>query len=487
MATAQEVFDNVPSGVYIGGRWLPDASGGTIEHTNPSTGRVQRTVAAAGAREVDAAVSAARGALREWRDWSPQARSAALRRIGDVLRERAEEIGVVTSLENGTPVAQASPVPMNAASWFDYYAGWVDKLNGEVVTSALGFDYTLPEPIGVVASILTWNGPVGGIGMSAAAALAAGCCVILKPPDLAPFSANFFAAAAECAGLPAGVVGILPGGAAAGDALVRHPGVDKISFTGGPATARRIQAACAESLTPLVLELGGKSANIVLDDADLDEAAARSANAVIRLSGQVCLAPTRLIVHESRVDEVLERVLDRLRGVRPGDPLDPTTVMGPVVSSGACERILAMVDRARTGGSGQLVLGGTRVGGALADGYFIEPTVFADVDGSSELAQEEVFGPVLSVMAAADDDEAIALANGTRYGLAAYLYTNDLTRAHRLAAKLDAGNVVVNGGVACAGPYGSFGGVKDSGYGRQGGLAGLMEFVTTKNVSIGLG
>ena len=485
MSTPASLLDEVPNGLYIAGEWRSESSGGSMEHTNPATGRVQRVFPVAGISEVDESVARARQVLAGWRRWRPTDRAVVLRRIAQLMRDHKEQLSILTTLENGTPVGAAAPVPESAANWFEYYAGWVDKLNGEWIPSASGFDYTIPEPVGVVAVILTWNGPVGGIGMSVPAALAAGCCVILKPPELAPFSTNVFAEICERAGLPAGVLSILAGGPEAGDALVRHPGVDKISFTGGPNTARRIQAACAESLTPLVLELGGKSANIVLDDADIDAASARAANAVIRLSGQVCFAPTRLIVEESVCDDVTERVVQLLSEVHPGDPLDPATVMGPVISEGACDRILGIVDRARDSRAGDLLIGGERLGGDLKAGYFIAPTLFADVDNRSELAQEEVFGPVLSVIRAADEDAAVALANDTRFGLAAYVYTRDLNKAHRLAAELEAGNVAVNGGVACAGPYGPFGGIKNSGYGKEGGLAGLLEFVRIKNVNIG--
>jgi aldehyde dehydrogenase (NAD+) len=476
-------------GLLVGDRWLTNSTGGTLEHINPATGRAQQTFPIAGRPEVDAAVAAAKAALPAWRRWRPDARRDVLRRVADRLRDEAAELGTIGSLENGTPRLQAVAMAPSAAGWFDYYAGWADKLTGEVIDPfpKPGFNYTLPEPVGVVAVIVTWNGPLMAFGMAVAPALAAGCCVVIKPAELTPFSPARFGRICLESGLPPGVVTIVPGGPDAGDALVRHPDVAKISFTGGIETARRIQSACAESLTPLVLELGGKSPNIIFADADVDRAASLSAR-FTSLARQGCSLPTRLLVEESIYDRVLERLLGHLRQVVVGDPLDERTSMGPVVTEAACHRILGMIERAEQAPAGELLLGGRRLGGELADGFFIGPTVFGDVDRTSEIARDEVFGPVLTVMKFRDEDEAIAIANGTAYGLAAYVHTSDVTRAHRVASQLDVGNVAVNNtGPASAGPGVPFGGVKASGYGRQGGRAGLLEFVRTKNVTIDMG
>jgi aldehyde dehydrogenase (NAD+) len=480
-----EVAEVLPTGLLVGGEWVQESSGGTMEHVNPATGQVQRVFPVAGVSEVDASVRAAREAFSVYRKWSPIERRDLLRQIADLCRQYSDEFTTIASLECGMIGPVAAGMGASAAAWFDYYAGWTDKIVGEVFPAA-NLNYTIVEPYGVVAVILTWNGPTGSIGMKVAAALAAGCTVVLKPPELAPFSSNLFGRICREAGLPNGAMNVVPGGPEAGNALVSHPEIDKISFTGGPETARRIQAACAESLTPLILELGGKSANIVFEDADLDRAATAAATTLIRLSGQVCHAPTRLLVQDSVYDRVVERVAEVLDSVAVGLPSDPSSAMGPVISGPACERIMSVIDDARGKQMGELLAGGTRVGGDLANGYFIRPTLFGDVDSKSALANKEVFGPVLSAFRFADEEEAIELANATPYGLAGHVQTTNLARAHRVAAALDVGNVAINGGLVNAGPLAPFGGVKDSGYGKEGGRAGIEEYSRVKNVNINL-
>lgn len=482
---AKRAAETLPSGLFIGGRWIHESGGGIMEHVNPATGKVQRTFPVAGPAEVNEAVAAARQALRGFGQWSPIDRRDLLLRIAALCRRYSAEFAAIATLENGTIQSVANGVAALAAKWFEYYAGWTDKIVGEVTPGA-GLNYTRVEPYGVVAVILTWNGPTGSIGMKVAAALAAGCSVVLKPPELAPFSSNLFARISVEAGLPAGVLNVLPGGPGAGNALVGHPDVDKISFTGGPATARLVQRACADSLTPLILELGGKSPNIVFADADLEQAAMVAARRLARLAGQVCHAPTRLLIQDSVYDAVAGRVAGLLDEVRVGPPADPASAMGPVISGPACERIMSVIDQARREDAGRLLAGGTRLGGELSGGFFIRPTVFGDVDNQSPLAQQEVFGPVLAAMRFRDEDEAIELANGTPYGLAAHVQTKDLARAHRVAARLDVGNVSVNGGLPNAGPEAPFGGVKDSGYGKEGGRAGIEEYLRIKNVNVNL-
>jgi aldehyde dehydrogenase (NAD+) len=479
--------DALPSGLFIGGEWVTESSAGLMAHISPITGQVQRDFVVAGPAEIDRAVAAARAALPAWREVRPVDRRDILREIARLFRERADEFALVSTLEVGMVSPMAAFQAPRAAEWFDYYAGWADRIEGQLIPFPGALDYTLPEPVGVVAVIITWNGPTGSLGMKVAPALAAGCCVVLKPPELAPFSSNLFAQLCADAGLPAGVLSVVPGAPDAGDRLARHPGIDKISFTGGPATARLIQAAAAESLTPLVLELGGKSANLVLDDADLEAAARQAAQGIVTLTGQACVAPTRLLVHEAVYDDIVDAVLDQLGSVQVGDPFDAATTMGPVVSEAACRRILSMVDRASAESPGKLVLGGHRLGGDLAGGFFIAPTVFTGVSNSGYLAQHEVFGPVLSILRFARDTEAVTMANDSPFGLAAYVHTRDLNRAHRLAAQLDVGNVAINGGASVAGPYAPFGGFKDSGYGKEGGSEGVREFVRIKNVNIKLG
>ncbi|HEY1700929.1 MAG TPA: aldehyde dehydrogenase family protein, partial [Trebonia sp.] len=312
---------------------------------------------------------------------------------------------------------------------------------------------------------------------------AAGNTVVVKPSELTPFTGELFADLVEEAGFPAGVVNVLPGAPEAGAALVSHPLVKKVTFTGGPDTAKKILHSCADAMKPACLELGGKSANIIFDDADLDAACAHGTfMSVAVLSGQGCALPTRMLVHEPVYDEVVSRVTEIAKTIAVGDPFEETTVSGPVVSEAALNRILAMIEQAKRDGA-RIVTGGARLGGPLADGYFIEPTVFADVDPRSQLAQKEVFGPVLAITPFRTEEEAIAIANGTEYGLSAYVQTSDLRRAHRVADELVTGEVLVNG-AANLGVHRPFGGVGLSGFGKEGGRAGLEEFLQVKSVAI---
>ena len=473
-------------GLLIGDEWVPSGGAGTYAHHNPATGTVQAEVALADAGDVDRAVAAARAALPVWQAVPTTQRIAILHRLADLLDEHHAEACAINALDNGTPISIIDSGAYTA-SWVRYYAGWIDKLTGDIapVYAADHLDLVLHEPYGVVAVIPPWNGPMMGMGQKAAPALAAGNTVVAKPPEIAPFGAVRFAELALEAGLPPGALNVVPGGAATGAALVRHPGIDKISFTGGIATARQVMAGASESLTPLAFELGGKSANIVFPDADLDLACAIAALAgSVMLSGQGCALPTRLYAHADVYDDVVARVVTHVESAVVGDPLDPTVTMGPVVTEQACARILGVIDRARDEGAGTLLTGGSRLGGALATGYYIAPTVFGDVDQASDLARNEIFGPVLSILRFRDEDDVVALANDTPYGLAAYVYTRDIGRAHRLARALDVGSVTVNA-VPVLGPTAPFGGVKQSGFGREGGRAGIEEFVRTKNVLLG--
>jgi aldehyde dehydrogenase (NAD+) len=478
----------LPSGaLLIGEEWVADPSGGRMEHVNPSTGKVLASFALAGASEIETAVAAARDAFPAWRAWAPNARREVLFEIARRLEIHAPELSVLRSLEIGAPLKPGGGLNL-AAEYFRYYAGWVDKLEGRTIPTYPGvaLDYTLVEPYGVVAVLIPWNGPVVSAGMKVAPALAAGNTVVLKPSELGPLAALRFAELCRDAGLPPGVLNVVPGGPEAGQALVSHPGVDKISFTGGPATARKVLTAAAEHLVPVVLELGGKSANVVFADADLDAAVMTSVMAgIVNAAGQACVLPTRMLVADDVYDEVEARAADLARGVRVGDPFADGIQMGPVINDAACQRILGVIEQARDDGSGRLVAGGERLGGDLADGYFITPTVFGDVDHDSSLAQDEIFGPVLAMTRFADEDEAVALANGTRYGLGAIVYTNDLRRAHRVAARLDAGSLGINAFPPM--PVNApFGGMKESGFGREGGQAGVEEFLRVKNVYVSL-
>jgi aldehyde dehydrogenase (NAD+) len=472
--------------LFIGGDRVTKTSAGAMDRVNPTTGQVLGQFPVAGQEEVDRAVAAARAAFPAWKRLPADQRRLILFRIAQTIREHEEEFKQIIALETGTPVG-VNRLAM-ACDQFEYYAGWSDKFEGELISSypARAFDYVKYEPYGVVGALITWNGPVINASMKLAPALAAGNCVVLKSPEFGPFAVMRLAELMLEAGLPEGVVNVLSGGPDTGKAIISHRDVRKVSFTGGPGIAKEIMALAAQSLTPVTLELGGKSANIIFADADLDAASGMAAfMSTIASSGQGCLYPTRLLVQDTVYDEVLERIKAVAASPSVGDPLDPAVVMGPVISESAVTRITRYVEAARSS-SARLIAGGDRLAGDLGAGCFLAPTVFADVDNDSQLAREEVFGPVLAVMPFSTEEEAIAKANDTDYGLAAYLHTKDLVRAHRVADELEAGYISVNAfpSMTATAP---FGGTKISGFGREGGRAGIEEFVHHKNVYIPLG
>jgi aldehyde dehydrogenase (NAD+) len=469
-------------GLLIGGARITD-TGSTWEHVYPGTGKPTATVALATPADVDGAVAAARGALARWRALSANTRRDMLLALGRLVAGEADRLAGLQTLENGTPLQFTAAAAKAAADQLTYYGGWADKVGGDVVPTwpSGGLDYTLDEPYGVIAAIVPWNGPLVSTAQLVGAALAAGNTIVVKPSELAPFTALRLGELALAAGLPPGVVNVVPGGADAGQALVGHPDVDKVHFTGSTDTARRVLATAATQLTPVCLELGGKSAQVIFADADVKAAARHALSGLVVNSGQGCVNGTRLLVESSVYDEVLRLVTARLAPVRVGDPFATGVSMGPVITESACDRIVATIGRARADGHGRLLTGGHRLDGELADGYFVEPTVFADVPAQSPLAQEEIFGPVLCVQRFDTEAEAVRLANGTRYGLAAYLHTRDVRRAHRVASALDAGSVWINGFYGLS-PSAPFGGTKHSGYGRTGGRAGIAEFTRPKNV-----
>ena len=476
--------DELPRmGLLVGDDTLTRGTGGEHAHVNPATGRVQAGVPLAGADDIDRAVVTAREALPAWRAWRPDERRNALLRLAALIRRDRDRIARVLTLECGTPISGTRAMPARACDYLEYYAGLADKNEGRVIPifPERALDYTLPEPYGVIAVVSTWNGGISSLARKAGAALAAGNTVVVKPMELAPFSSMIFGLLAREAGIPAGVVSVVPGAVEAGAALVAHPGVDKISFTGGIDAARAVMAGAAHNLTPAVLELGGKSGNLVFPDADLDAAGAFAGAACMRNSGQGCVMPTRLLVHEDIHDEIVTRALRAIAAMPMGDPFDPATMIGPIVSEAHTERILAMIQRARDDHAGTLLTGGRRADGELADGCFVEPTVFDDVRPDTAIAREEVFGPVLCVSTFRDEAQAVALANDTPYGLAGYVHTRDLARAHRVAAALDAGYVSLNGFAALPASA-PFGGYKSSGHGKEGGREGLAEFTRSKNV-----
>lgn len=472
--------------LQIGDQLLAQGSGGVFDHVNPATGKVQAQVPLAGPKEVDMAVAAAKAALEDWRHTSPAQRRNMLNRLSALITANGPEFARLGALENGTPISGGMINPMITEAWVSYYAGWADKIDGQVNSTfpADQLSFTVPEPYGVIGLIITWNGPLISLGMKAAPALAAGNTLVIKPSEMTPYSAALFGQLALEAGIPPGVVNIIPGSIAAGEALVAHPDVQKISFTGGPIAARKIQTAAAELIKPLVFELGGKSANLLFADADLERAVEQAVLfSVSYMSGQGCAFPTRLLVERSIYAEVLERVAARARKIIPGDPMDPATEMGPVVNQAAHERILGMIERASRSGQARLLVGGGAMPGAPEGGFYVAPTVFADVDPQAEIAQEEVFGPVLCITPFDDEAHAVQIANGTRYGLASYVQTRNLARGLRLASALRSGAVYINGAMMIQ-PQAPFGGEGRSGYGREGAKAGLDEYLRLKTVAI---
>ncbi|SEP06967.1 aldehyde dehydrogenase family protein [Trujillonella endophytica] len=478
-----------PTSILIGEDSITDASGGTFDHVFPGTGKVNAVIPMAGEEEVDRAVRSAAAAQREWAAMPVGQRRDLLLALATAVRAAADELGELNVHDYGVPVSMASGTAGLLASFLEYYAGWIDKATGQTAPTTHNADVNMidREPYGVVGVIVPWNGPLVGIGMAVAPALAAGNAVVIKPPELAPMAPIRFGELCREVGLPPGLVNVVPGGPAAGEALVRHRGIGKIHFTGSGAIARQIAIAAADTLKPLSLELGGKSANVVFADADLDAAVMIAAfMGPITQSGQSCACGSRILVERPIYEEFLERLVQAVAHVPVGDPLDPSTVMGPVISQAATDRILGAIGGAVASGTGRLLTGGNRLGGALAGGYYIEPTVFADVPNASPLAQVETFGPVVSVMPFDTEDEAVAIANDSDFGLVAYAHTREFARAHRVARRLESGSVWVNtySDIQPSGPYGGY---KQSGYGRLGGIEGLHEFTQVKNIRIALG
>jgi aldehyde dehydrogenase (NAD+) len=434
----------------------------------------------AGPKEIDEAVVAARFALGPWRAMDPARRREVLTHFAELIRDY--DWTALQVLENGQTWQQATGIGASSYQWTAYYATWADKLVGEVaVDTPTDFIYTVPEPHGVVAMIITWNAPLLSLAMKLPAALAAGNTIVLKPAEFTSFTAMRWVELARAAGVPDGVINVVPGGPDAGEALVGHPGVDKISFTGGPPTARSIMRGAAENLTPVLFELGGKGANLVFADADLDRSLPFSCRFALANTGQGCALPTRLLVERPIYDRVVEQVLETVESYTVGDPLDRNSFAGPLVNEAALKRVLGVIEQAKATNAGRLALGGDRLGGELADGWFVDRTVFVDVDPASNLAKKEIFGPVLAVIPFSDEEEAVAIANNTAYGLTNYIQSSDAHRVRRLIPQLRSGTVGVNTG-ACVHHRAPFGGVGSSGFGREGGRAGIEEFIRIKTV-----
>ncbi|MBP0630388.1 MULTISPECIES: aldehyde dehydrogenase family protein [unclassified Cupriavidus] len=469
--------------LFINGRFVDALGGGTIDVLNPHDGSVITAIAAAEAADVDVAVEAATRAFPAWSRTAAAERGRLLLKLADKIEANAEALAQLESLDTGHPIrdSRALDVPRTAAC-FRYFGGMADKLQGSVIPVETGFlNYVQRAPIGVVGQIVPWNFPLMFTSWKMGPALAAGNTVVIKPSELTPLSSLRIAELMAEVGFPEGVVNVVPGyGHTAGQRLAEHPGVGKIAFTGSTATGRRIVEASKGNLKRVQLELGGKGANIVFEDANLDAAVNGAAWAIFHNQGQACIAGSRLMLHERIADEFLERFGTLAGSIRLGNPLDPETEMGPLTSAQHRDRVLAYVDIAREQGARVLTGGKVPASAGLSGGYYVEPTI-VEARPHDRVAQEEVFGPFVTVLRFGSDDEALAIANATEYGLGSGLWTRDLARAHKVAGAIQAGMCWIN----CykrVNPGSPFGGVGQSGYGREMGFEAMHDYTEARSV-----
>src|SRR5229473_1681754 len=474
----------LPGRLLIGGQWVDGSK--KFDTVNPATGEVLTEIAEASRDDVDRAVQAARRAFDDrggaWRKMSASERGRLIWRLADLVEKHIDELAELETIDNGKPIFESRYVDMPMViDVLRYYAGWATKIHGETVnTFETAFTYTLREPVGVVGLIIPWNFPLLLASWKLGPALACGCTIVLKPAEQTPLTTLRFGELAIEAGLPAGVLNIVTGGPETGKAIVSHAGIDKIAFTGSTAVGKEIMRSAADTLKRVTLELGGKSPNIVFADSDIDNAVKGAINGIFYGKGEVCNAGSRLFVESKVRDEFVEKLVGRAKKMQPADPLDPKTRLGAIVSQQQMQTVLGYIEAGKKEGA-KLVAGGNRVSVDGGKGFFIEPTIFGDVKNDMKIAQEEIFGPVLSVLTFDDIDEVIEQANNNPYGLAAAVWTRDVKKAHSVSRRLKAGTVWIN-------TYGlmdaslPFGGYKSSGFGRELGTHAIEHYTEMKTV-----
>lgn len=488
MTQVHPFLDGKTKRMFIGGKWLEAASGKTFDTHNPATGELLAKVAEGDSEDIDRAVAAAREAFNgPWSKFKPSQRQHLLLKLADLVEQHIDELAALDTLDMGAPITRTRANKARAVGMLRFYAGMATALHGETIDNSLAGEivsFTLKEPVGVVGAIIPWNGPLTATIWKIGPALATGCTVVLKPAEEAPLTPLRLAELCQEAGVPPGVVNVVPGyGETAGAALASHMDVDKVAFTGSHLTGQSIIRASAGNLKRVSLELGGKSPDIVFADADLSQAVPGAGMAVFANSGQICSAGTRLFVEKKIYDEFVGRVADFSKTLKVGNGSDPDTQVGPLVSQEQMTRVSGYLDIGRQEGARPLSGGERLTEGAMAKGFFVPPTVFADVRDDMRIAQEEIFGPVISAIPFTDIEEVIERGNKTQFGLGSGVWTRDVGKAHKLARSIRAGSVWINCYQAMD-PAVPFGGYKMSGYGRESGVQHLEEYLNVKSVWI---